>query len=251
MAWRRTHHAIGRGEPDVPVGPDSGYSPWAERLDRIGGWIGVYGSASTRRPPRVIRRLDRRPCYNFTLSTTKALSSSGWRRSRHGRSPNGSKEASPDVEPDYRNRCLYPTGHDHLFKFAFVRNPWDRLLSCYLDKVVRTNYFSRMSGCSFDDFVHLVARLDLDRCDRHLRRQTALLPLQRLEFVGRFERLDEDLERLAPRLGLETERFPSLNRNVPAEEHTYTKRTVELVGQLYRSDVEAFGYRPTYLTTGE
>ena len=75
------------------------------------------------------------------------------------------------------------------FKFCFVRNPYDRIVSCYSNKISpdknRNNeWFSNgvarifkrykglfWGGMHFDDFLTSVAEIDDDRADPHFRSQ--------------------------------------------------------------------------------
>jgi hypothetical protein len=138
-------------------------------------------------------------------------------------------------------------GHRGHFHFAFVRNPWDRLVSCWQDKVLARDYFALGPGRPeirrLPEFLEYVARLDLDKCDPHLRRQTALIDLDRVDFIGRFERFEDDFATVCRRLGI-PETFGHHNPT-DHEEYSvyYDDGTAETVGRLYEPDVRLFGYR--------
>ena len=67
----------------------------------------------------------------------------------------------------------------------------------------------------------------------------------RLDYVGRFENLARDFAAIADRIGLEG-RLDHLNEN-DGQSRTdfrrlYTEEAYHLVGELWATDIEAFGY---------
>ena len=136
---------------------------------------------------------------------------------------------------------------DH-FKFAFVRNPWDRLVSCWTDKVVNLNYFkfaeSELATMRrFDSFVEYVSRLDLETCDRHLRLQCRLIDLNHLDFLGRMETFEQDFRKVCIRLKFPQQPIPSRNvsRKRPFQEY-YNDSLRVRVEEIYARDIQTFGY---------
>lgn len=158
--------------------------------------------------------------------------------------------------------CLFPG----LFTFAFVRNPWDRLVSCYRDKIRGevdgfTNFSVRpgvadclarfdlfVAGMSFDEFVAAVATISDADADEHFRSQDTFLRTGAgavgVDFVGRYEHLRSDFERVARSIGLPSIDLPRLQaarRRVSYVDY-YTAETRDIVAGRYRVDIEAFGY---------
>lgn len=100
------------------------------------------------------------------------------------------------------------------FRFAFVRNPYSRALSCWLDKMV-TNTVERHrlapllgldpgTAPSLGDFLSAVSDQPEARRDPHWTTQTHLLNPQgiRYAFIGRFEHFRVEFARLCAHLGI-------------------------------------------------
>lgn len=114
---------------------------------------------------------------------------------------------------------------DDLFVFAFVRDPFDRLASCYVNKILKAKTFPPLfsalgltPGMSFDLFTARVAEIPDAIADDHFRSQAAMLIRHGRvvpSFVGRFESLAADWERLgglvAARSGLVLGELPHIN----------------------------------------
>jgi hypothetical protein len=145
-------------------------------------------------------------------------------------------------------RSLLPD-HEEYFSFAFVRNPWDRMVSTWSHpdgQLVRMahNRNVELRGLPFEEFLARTA--DLEHV--HLRPQHEFVldeagrPL--VDFVGRFETIAADFREVCRRIGVER-RLPHRNRSDrPVRDYrdAYTERTRQLVGERYRRDAEAFGY---------
>jgi hypothetical protein len=143
------------------------------------------------------------------------------------------------------------------YLFSFVRNPLTRLYSCYRDKVVNAEKkkdrcslspYGIHFGMSFDAFVTRVVEIPDKYADQHFRSACSFLMYKGelvVDFVGKFERFNEDWEVIASQFGLpapgKTKRVsgPSTGlKDIPI-----SPSVLEMVIERYANDLDAFGYR--------
>ena len=150
-------------------------------------------------------------------------------------------------------------------RFAFVRNPYERLWSAYKNKIadlaspyigVREaiwraagNRHHPAEAPPFEAFVRYVVRLaDPDR-DGHWRSQTGALCLDVIDydFLGRVEKFESDMAAVLRKLGAPGELHGGLDvvagasARLPAAT-AYNAALAQLVYEAYGGDFETFGY---------
>lgn len=149
----------------------------------------------------------------------------------------------PDIQEE---RTLHlPPQIAHYFTFAFVRNPWDRMVSCYFHKIVtkRSNEFKECFDKDFDFFVHFVSKIDVTQSNPHIRLQTRLIPVEQCDFIGRVENFDEDFDFVCNKIGIQRVELPRIHQTAHEHySHYYTPKTRKIIAKLYREDIETFGF---------
>jgi hypothetical protein len=150
-----------------------------------------------------------------------------------------------------------PRKFQQYFKFTFVRNPFDRLYSAYtflkkggLNELDRE--WAQQNLASFPDFesfVHGWVSPENIQTWTHFKPQhhwicDASFNLK-VDFVGRFERMDEDVAVVQARLGMPVARLPKINVTIRprTKEDPYTAEMRAIVGEVYRNDFELFSYK--------
>lgn len=174
---------------------------------------------------------------------------------------------------DYvRYKYLPQSMYDEYFKFAIVRNPWDRTVSMY-------RYLGDPQKETFSEFVR--NRFMLEQWQERfwfVRPQSDFICSDSgelmIDYLGRFETLKEDFETILSKLGLPSQPLPHVNKSVSTgagkksgllkgllsrnEANTgqvdtkkekskkyqdyYDEDTYKLVSNLYIKDIESFGY---------
>jgi len=139
-------------------------------------------------------------------------------------------------------RCLPTEAYNSLFKFAFVRNPWDRLVSRYAH-LLRSKDRKRhdfISGLQkFEDFL----KWEMQRSSANQYSYvTDARGNQIVDFVGHYETLTEDFATVCARLKIQAE-LPHANVSDHRDYRTYyTPETRDFVAKQFRRDIEMFGY---------
>jgi hypothetical protein len=177
--------------------------------------------------------------------------------------------------PDYV-RCRYMTEEQFggYFKFAFVRNPWDRMVSFY-------RYLGLSNRMDFAAFLTTTFRNQIwntgawfvgPQYEYVCNEQGDLVA----DFIGKFENIQADFDQICDKVGLGAHAIPHLNQSTEFERRGvgpdvllreiglspqdtddaeapramplasyqayYDETSKQMVADLYRKDIELFGY---------
>ncbi len=152
-----------------------------------------------------------------------------------------------------------PEKWENCFKFAFVRNPYDRLISAW------KMFTSGMENTVWefpenaDPNISLRSFLDIVRDDsipynggpplteRKIRHHTLPLVhpfhcLDQADFIGRFETLNEDFAKILNKINVKGE-LPHWNKTTRGSyQDYYDEETKQIAEEHYGEDLEKFGY---------
>jgi len=141
---------------------------------------------------------------------------------------------------------------DEYFKFSFVRNPWDRMVSVYYsffvvvaDPVQQKNKLRlvhKLFGKDKMSFREFIESLHRSR-NHHWEQCNVFWKGTDLDFVGRFENYSEDLAKIYARLKLPMSKLPHINKtnHKPYTEY-YTPHLINIVAREFAGDIERFDY---------
>ncbi|MDD5033394.1 MAG: sulfotransferase family 2 domain-containing protein [Methylococcaceae bacterium] len=139
--------------------------------------------------------------------------------------------------------------YDRAFKFAFVRNPWAWQVSMYHFILKETEHIHHqrvkaMSG--FDEYLEWVIHTEKPFARGATKFQKDMLTDETdaliVDFVGRYERLEEDFERVCRRLSLKAT-LPHENRTTHRDYRSYyNPHTRHQVEEHFAPDIELFEY---------
>jgi len=148
-------------------------------------------------------------------------------------------------------RYSFDTIPNNCFKFTCIRNPFDRLVSFYAEKVwhrkweILAHYGINPGNIDNfrEDFEAFVSQVfAASGLEEHLARQVPTLRLSRMDCVLRFETFARDFPVILSMAGLDV---PLPYRNKSRHGHYtdyYTPYSRELAECLYREDLDVLGY---------
>ena len=129
---------------------------------------------------------------------------------------------------------------DDYFKFAFVRNPWDRMVSCWKNRARRYDDF----GTFLRDYPYPQNNHNLIwHTIPQLTHMTDADGNNMMDFVGRFENLNQDLEKICNKLNLNYSPLPHINKSThkPYWEY-YTDEQRISVETIYKKEIKLYNY---------
>ena len=133
----------------------------------------------------------------------------------------------------------YPEECKSFFKFTIIRNPYDRLVSAWRWRrsIVKDH------ECSLREF--LMTRNDRwgYQAQPKLEGLSFDESLAKLDFIARFETLQDDIRYIFSVVGLDYTKYPHVNQTQhrPYWEY-FDKETLKLFNDKFGEDVEFFGY---------
>lgn len=158
--------------------------------------------------------------------------------------------------------------NDTCFKFTFVRNPFERLVSCYQNKyhtekrifgIDNRNLYFGFSHArylvgylyqdeGFERFVENICMIPEQWEDRHFRSQYSLLFEEGkclVDYFGQIEELPHAYEEIQMKYDLNP--LEHYNKSQKREWMSYyNEKTTEMIYQKYQKDFEIFGYLKEY-----
>lgn len=142
--------------------------------------------------------------------------------------------------------------YEQLFKFAFVRNPWDLQVSSYHhirrerpDLVEHIPDFAAFLRWKFDPERPPQYHADMStvlQSDYLIDLRGRLI----VDYVGRYEHLLQDFDTACRKIGIRTPKLPHSRRATDRQRDYrsyFDDASAALIGDYYRPDCERFGYR--------
>jgi hypothetical protein len=152
--------------------------------------------------------------------------------------------------------------HNYFFKFAFVRNPFDRLVSCYEskyhnDKIKRPNgpfifdkylFGALKNDKGFENFAKRICLIPDMFADRHFQSQYFQIYKNKkntLDYVGKFENIAEDFDFIKNKFKLND--LPHYNKSGNKNwMDYYDLKLARKIYKRYKKDFIHFGYSGEY-----
>jgi len=130
------------------------------------------------------------------------------------------------------------------FAFGFTRNPWDRMVSLYFFILQRNwpngdHYKVRALGFKKSLFERKLGDFSHPRDGQN----DSLLWLNDCDYVGRFETLQEDFNKISELIGIERRIIGVMNESKHSHyRNYYDAESIDFVSEIHKETIDKFGY---------
>lgn len=141
---------------------------------------------------------------------------------------------------------------ENYFKFAFIRNPWDRSFSYYQqmkkkpkglkENTKRHKHFLYSTNFNFSDFIKKINEEDLfwDSQNKFLSDNNGNILI---DFLGKFENLQNDFDVIMDKIGLQKTKLPFLNFSKKSNlNDVYDEESKDIISFRFKADIELGEY---------
>ena len=145
---------------------------------------------------------------------------------------------------------------DEYFKFGFVRNPWDSLVSQYFYKInfaerQKTNApYNKLFMLHCKKFKYLCKDFNSAVISNMLTTTNQKNWVfddknkNLLNFIGRFENMDQDFKTACEKINLPQIELKRFNRTTHENYKTYyTEETIKIIEEKFKEDIRIFNYK--------
>ena len=139
---------------------------------------------------------------------------------------------------------------DEGFKFAFVRNPWDRALSFHRFRMNATRQEGNTTHVEFKEWVRLAF---VEKAPEHHDNPRVFMPqvewlkndeeIINLNHIARFEDIRQEYGKLAGLFGFDKDLPPLKASDREDYRDFYDIETAEIIENWYQPDIDFFGYK--------
>jgi hypothetical protein len=133
------------------------------------------------------------------------------------------------------------------FKFAIIRNPWDKAISQFLYMKKRKDireFIGMKENDEFKKYLSLIQKT----CHVQWKAQHAFLENDEkkvlVDFIGRFESFENDVHTILKKIGIVgIDEIPHRNKSYRTHYRDYyDSESEEMIREMYQLDVSKFGY---------
>lgn len=136
------------------------------------------------------------------------------------------------------------------YKFSFVRNPWDKVVSQFhyiKTQPMLRDYMGLTAWTSFKRYVRIL----VENRDKHVQSFEQWRFIyddsgnSLIDYLGKFEQLEQDFRHVASNLGLTGVKLPHSMKSSKRKPYWkyYDQKTADLIAGLYARDIELFDYQ--------